>query len=1371
MHTRKLRVMGLLLAMALLIQPEAVLAQGQGGGGGNKPGASFDDELTPLQKAIKKAIDDRKAGGKKVPRGLMLQCSKPNPNNPKCDMLLCDDCGEIKNSQGKMVGKKMRSKTVIEYDNPRQRGRNRDTWDRVMLKGRRAKDLGDPGDAVGGAGGMGARVRNAVFFPDTAINEDEDCIDRVTGEWMEKENCFDPYPGEDLRVTLEEYIGPEGEGCRHIETGRIIIADPDDSIEDACYDENNVFRTTSLEELVDEDDVEDFDNDGDGMFNEDPVDGINNDQDCIDLDGQIFRDALCFDSSGALLPGLDELIDEDDFDEIDQDGDGRNGEDPPATGLDEEMACADFGAGGSGTLPPGLGDMDPMTGECDMTRAMIVAANNAAMNDPNFGMKMFKAMPDGKHCDPMDMACNKDGVEFGEEMREVTLFEDFTVLCPEGATMTAEGVCVKPAPPIAAPFSGSAAMPATEAATSTEKHYAMMGFTIAPPVINWGYTIRERACIDVGFTDFCFEIFYARIGYEFDIAAGLRLPVEIEVTEIPSPSVLAGSPTTLESKLEPVDFTVAQYKKICEDNNLADGLLISDCDRFTFPDFLDSLNPFISPADRDGSELVAQASIFAGVFVRVVGVPIINWGVNSGIDLVAMCTVLQIKENKINVGNFGIDLATTGNLRESLKSNLSNCGSFTTPFGVEDDPLNPFFGEPRSFPFSKGFSIRADCVDAIRNKEFITIKGKKRPMCTKLLLGASGASLGIGLGLDVSAGSSLITADWSTSEDADGSGDQLAYQHCSGSSFCLPFPGTPTENTDIGSFVADNYDDAPFKDNAIVEIDNFTYYLNTINMNLNANLQFGGILSPIPDLASFRLLSLSFSAGAFGVPIGQHRGMDPIRIQVPVENYGLEVDARPATSDPNLAPDMDTLRIKPGEFGDYLVDVRNIGSMDGTFDNFVNALSNQPGQGNGPFRFVINPNTDSDCLDAGGIRFFGDPYNGVSDDCFTSAGSLRVDRIEDVDEDDFGPAGALAAVRDEDADGRADEDPPDVWQGIFDGTLIAGVEPYTRSTDSAQASPKNLLLSVSPFKHPLTAPGIYPIQLTADSLEARQLGLAAVDPSNNRRLTAEDVVFVEVITFFEPQVAIAPPILAGKPGVGAMYAVEVSNGGNSPDSIALTTSIKDFNQAGCTLPTHGADPLCPFRSVPTAIAPAWTDIANLAPLAPNLEPLGVQPDMFAVLVPRDWAGMEDTTYQVVLTVESQADPATPGTTNDVLLEQTVTATIESMTRYIGLEFDALIAEITAAKSQGISTRGLKPITMQAAKRTNDRALNRVLNGKLSRARRIHKSNMRIVEAFLHALNGGGKSLPTALADDWRARAQAILADQALAATSTVAPAL
>lgn len=1317
-----------LLLLAFLTLGIAGQAESQGQNQGNgRLKAEFDEELTPLQGAIADIVAERKGNNKAHP-ALTLKCANPNSNNPKCSELdkPCKDCGELKNGNGRTVGRRNRTETIVEYGNPGQRKQDAARFDRIKVGNRQSDGFGaGPGKSwkklelpagrddlqgvsnrdaaasvaglAGGANPVRARVRSAQSGLAVAINNDQDCIDTVSGEWFQGPACFDSDSGELLTNLVELEFDGLVTGCEHVETGQQFTQDPEGADDGICFDEGGNFKQTSLEELIDEDGPDfaenPIDQDGDGFFDEDPSES-----------GDIVATCRAFYESEGL-----------DFDE---------------TG-------------------------DVADGQCDMTRAFMVKLNRKAKQMAEAQEKSIEyAYAVDEQGRPIDETKKnepefKKAKNYGEHARKVKIREEFTIRC-KGNEELIDDECVGRVQNNGklAQFAFAKAM--AEDASSfdrVQKSPMLMGFTFAPPVVEWGYKIEEEVCVDLLVGTVCAEVFFARIGYEFDIAAGLRLPIEVQLTELPptgDPGALAQTNPIIRTSLEPKDFTVGDFRAICLDNNLS-----SDCTRFAFPEFLDSFNPFKSEAAKDGSELVARETIFAGIQVRTLGIPLINWAVDSDVDLMAMCTMLQIQAaaegtTLLEMAQIGSGLAEgdTTALLDKLKE--SNCASFTTPFGFDEE------GDLRTFPFTQGFDIRADCAEALVRGEVINIKGKPRPICTGLILGAQGASLGVGLGIEASLGSTRIDAEWKVEGDSVGSdGDRkLIYRH---------EPGDEADVLDI-PLTADNYQNGNFKDSARVELDDFVYLLNTINLALSARLEFGGILSPIPDIASFKLFDLVLSGDDIGIPIGQHAGMDPIQAAFFVRNYALEVDGEPAAATPPARVDDDTLLIKPGEIGTYQVRVTNRGSVDGSFDNFRAVLSNQPDQGGAPYSFVINPNTDLDCIDGEDNHFFGNPYDGIADDCYTSGGGVRSDRDELIDEDGPGPEGDLAADRDDDGDGLADEDPAEEWLAAFPVTsAIAGVGPYTESTESRS-------LNVTPFRHPLTAPGLYPVQVLADSVEAKSNTLMATDPVGQSRVDAKDVVFIKVDAFYDPLIVAQALLEAGKPGVGKGYTVEVSNGANVDDTIEVATKLVDFNQAGCTLTTLGDDEeLCPFRATPTAVLLDWTNGFLPTPTA-SLEPLQVASNPFTIGVPPDWAGMEDTTYQVTFTATSTGDPAA---SNEVKIGQTVIATMESMTRYIGLELEELIAVLDQAEADGVATAGLKPISIQAVQRTNNRALDSILAGNLDRAARTHAANIRIVEGFVRALAGSGKDLPVALFDDLNARAAAILEDLAKAEVSLI----
>jgi hypothetical protein len=77
--------------------------------------------------------------------------------------------------------------------------------------------------------------------------------------------------------------------------------------------------------------------------------------------------------------------------------------------------------------------------------------------------------------------------------------------------------------------------------------------------------------------------------------------------------------------------------------------------------------------------------------------------------------------------------------------------------------------------------------------------------------------------------------------------------------------------------------------------------------------------------------------------------------------------------------------------------------------------------------------------------------------------------------------------------------------------------------------------------------------------------------------------------------------------------------------------------------------------------------------------------------------------------------------------------------------------------------------MKPAQKKADQALELILAGKFPQASNALSSNIRIMEAFLHALdgfNGKGTKIPAEMDSDWRMRANAIIQDMGFAEASS-----
>jgi hypothetical protein len=1137
-------------------------------------------------------------------------------------------------------------------------------------------DHESPGDGVYDIDGDGLDGEDGPDPGGYAINNDRDCVDAVTGAHLRDADCFE---GGALRRTLSPaFLGcVDGAGDYH-------DGDPYDGVEDDCYQGSGLPwpEMTPLPDGCRHEATNTF-------FEGDPDDGEADE---------------CYDRQGVLRTTLAELVDEDDGVPVDDDDDGVADEDGPASPMDFEQECLkqarkiadDPNFDTSGIYSPGEG--------CNLTRPIIVRANKRAMEQ--HGEKAYKADDQGY----FDDTVGGEAKEFGTEGRKLEIEEEFTLLCEVTEVFDEEtGQCVTESQ-----VQSLADFRARAMGETSMQEYALMGFTFAPPRIRWGLFYKEE--LDLWL--FSITLIEVKLGYDFALGVGFRLPVGVEVSGIPDPAILAGSNLTLTSTVRPEDFTAAQYEDFCLARGMGDA---SYCRRFAFADALDPVQ---------GDELAIRLTVFAGLKVVLLEIPLINWGVDLDMDLPEMCSLYLAYDNIEDVAQ---EMALSGvGFAEAMETLNLNCGTYTTPYG--NDPQ----GEPLQFPFIQNAPfvnqmIRADCAEAFLRDETVKLPdGEVYPLCTGLILGMHGASLGLGLGVDLEMNSNLIEANAAVTGDGIFDGQEPGYVQ-ELDYFAAPDGGSlPTE---IGALRLDNYDDRATEDHARLAIDDFTYCLNNFSIRLKGQAMFGGILTIFPDFPDFTIyrMTVPIIDELCFIPIGQHAGTGTLEVPVLVENYGLEVDIGTDPADPNRI-DAKTLQYPPdksGLGGDFLVSVRNLGSFAGSFQNFAYQLSNQRDQVP-PFTFFIDPDNDADGL---------------------------------VDEDDFGPAGQTYAVRDEDGDGLADEDPPDSWQTVppfvgFNAAVVSDVPAHTGSVD---AGIEPLTLRITPFVHPSTRPGLYPFRITADSTEATLLGLDAVDPSGNRRLGALDVGFIKVETFYEPEVAIQPAAPSNPPGVLVRYTVEGTNMGNGDDSMSVAVDFLDFNTASCDLVDRGTRPGCPYRATVTGIDPAWTNVASLATSFGPLDPLESDTDELQVTAPTDWEGMEDTAYSWTGTVVSLGD-SDPPATDTRTVEFIVQATLESQARFIRHEAQELVAVLEAANARGTETGGLLPIAAHPVLSKCQRALDQVLAGAPASSRKTLESAVKVTEAFVHALegfDGKGSKLPADLDVDLRRRAVAILKDLAL----------
>jgi hypothetical protein len=271
-------------------------------------------------------------------------------------------------------------------------------------------------------------------------------------------------------------------------------------------------------------------------------------------------------------------------------------------------------------------------------------------------------------------------------------------------------------------------------------------------------------------------------------------------------------------------------------------------------------------------------------------------------------------------------------------------------------------------------------------------------------------------------------------------------------------------------------------------------------------------------------------------------------------------------------------------------------------------------------------------------------------------------------------------------------------------------------------------LDIKPWRHWSTSPGDYTFTLTGDSEGAKDWDLVRTD-SCDAHLT--------VLQFFEPGISTVPMAWNVKPGEAASYAINVTNFGNDIDSFELTMEFLDFGTS--------------YRAVPGAIPLGWTNIdkTQIGPLDPTTHDIAT----LGISVPSDWAGIEDTTYDITITATSiedttSGDPASKTNTAGLIVE----ATKESMTRYIDLELAWLTNEITASGiDEDVKSSLLDKLNSATMK--DGRALDYILAGRVKQANNMLKACKNMVRALMNEVEAQmdiqpGKHIPEILAEAW-----------------------
>ncbi len=323
------------------------------------------------------------------------------------------------------------------------------------------------------------------------------------------------------------------------------------------------------------------------------------------------------------------------------------------------------------------------------------------------------------------------------------------------------------------------------------------------------------------------------------------------------------------------------------------------------------------------------------------------------------------------------------------------------------------------------------------------------------------------------------------------------------------------------------------------------------------------------------------------------------------------------------------------------------------------------------------------------------------------------------------------------------------WMSDPNQTEIATMNvPPFNGTESPTGSGTDfypLDIAIKPARHWTTTPsfadngdlqaGLYEVTVFASSTNATKHNMPDQDPLLNFRINATNIIQVNVTQYGDPQLNFTENATETKPSKLTEYNAKIANFGNDFDVINFTQTFEDSNKDDCDVFDKGPDnPNCPFRANYTALQFNWTTSQVLCDYywnetlpcddvtinmeeppeqTPNynrgefgLNVTDSRNQTFTIQVPRDWAGIDDTLYQLKGLVVSMEDKRDGRDTK--FLNHTVIATKESSVRYIALEIDTMKEKVTNATVPEMIDKGSKTALTQILDRAIETAQERAL---------------------------------------------------------------
>jgi M6 family metalloprotease-like protein len=264
-------------------------------------------------------------------------------------------------------------------------------------------------------------------------------------------------------------------------------------------------------------------------------------------------------------------------------------------------------------------------------------------------------------------------------------------------------------------------------------------------------------------------------------------------------------------------------------------------------------------------------------------------------------------------------------------------------------------------------------------------------------------------------------------------------------------------------------------------------------------------------------------------------------------------------------------------------------------------------------------------------------------------------------------------------------------------------------------------IDITPSRMFSTQPGIRTFLITAQS-------------NSNPSVSTAVQGFIDVLPFGKPHVTIPINIRHVEPGMSTYYILDVYNLGNVVDDMTLSFTGIDF---GTT-----------FEAYPTAIPLSWI---TLNPTVVSAPPANVAKSNLTISVPSDWAGMENATYDFMITATSSITPDSHSKDGHLIVH----ATTESKMYYVKAELEDLESDVDALPSSDVKDGLLAKV--HAAQNKLQQAFDRYQAGDDPPASNHFRTTQNMLEAFIHQTDAQrGKALTETQADDLASKAQGII---------------